>query len=148
MTQGQLLFMGKVQQQVGFSWQSPVEAQLTTDTFMNIKIASITKIKIKAESRISGTKMIKISTTGQDYLFSVVAQEQIEWMSKLIWAKLAFMGKQCNINDNYDGHIEGEIVKKGFFGDWESKFGIISGPVFKISASLGSSPEKTVAAVP
>ena len=69
-------------------------------------------------------------------------------MSKLIWAKLTSMGKKCNINDNYDSHIEGEIVKKGFFGDWESKFGSISGPVFKISAALGSAPEKTVSAVP
>ncbi len=43
----------------------------------------------------------------QDHLFSVIAQEQIEWMSKLIWAKINSMGKKCNLNDNYDGHIEG-----------------------------------------
>ena len=92
--------------------------------------------------------MIKISTVGQDYFFSVAMQEQIEWMSKIVWAKLASMGKVCNVIDHYDGHIEGQIVKKGFFGDWDNKFGSISGPVFKISAALGTAPEKTIAAVP
>ena len=47
MIQG-LLFMGKVQQLVGFNWQGPVDGHITEDTFMNLKIASITKIKIKA----------------------------------------------------------------------------------------------------
>jgi hypothetical protein len=61
-------------------------------------------------------------------------------MSKLIWAKLNSLGKKCNLNDNFEGHIEGEIVKKGFFGDWESKFGSISSSVFKISTALGSAP--------
>lgn len=93
--------MGKVQQLVGTNWQAPVDAQLTADTFMNIKIAQITKLKIKAESRINGTRMIKISTGLQEHFFSVMAQDQIEWMSKLVWVKLASMGKICNINDNF-----------------------------------------------
>jgi len=60
--QKQLLFFGKVQQLSGSIWQPAVDAQLTAETFMNIRIASITKLKIKAESRIGGTRMIKIST--------------------------------------------------------------------------------------
>jgi len=39
-------------------------------------------------------------------------------------------------------------VKKAFFGDWESKFGCINNSVFKISAALGSAPEKTITSVP
>ena len=40
--------MGKVQQLVGNGWQGAVEAQLTAETFMNIRISQITKMKIKA----------------------------------------------------------------------------------------------------
>jgi len=61
-------------------------------------------------------------------------------MSKLVWAKLASEGITCNMDDRYAGHIEGEIVKKGFFGDWENKFGSIAGCVFKISQALGAAP--------
>jgi hypothetical protein len=61
-------------------------------------------------------------------------------MAHIVWAKLTSMGKVCNINDCYDGRIEGEILKKGFFGGWDVKFGNITGPIFKISNMAGEEP--------
>ena len=47
-----------------------------------------------------------------------MAQDQVEWTSRILWAKLASMGKQCDFNEVFEEYIEGEIIKKGFFGSW------------------------------
>jgi len=74
---------------------------LTPKAFLNINILSITKIKIKAESAVNGTRVIKISTATGEFFFSVMAQEQAEWMARILWAKMAAMGKQCPLNDAF-----------------------------------------------
>lgn len=43
--------------------------------------------------------MIKITTKNQDFFFSVIPEQQVEWMSRIIWAKLASLGKTCNVNE-------------------------------------------------
>ena len=47
-----------------------------------------------------------------------MAQDQAEWMARILWAKMAAMGKQCPLNDVFQGAIDGEILKRGFFGNW------------------------------
>ena len=54
-------------------------------------------MKVKAESQLNGTRIIKISTNIQDYFFSVMLQDQQEWMVRILWAKLTSMGKMCNL---------------------------------------------------
>lgn len=92
--------------------------------------------------------MIKITTTTQDFFISVLLEQQAEWMARIIWAKLASLGKSCNVNELFEGSIDGEIIKKGFFGGWDLKIGAVSGSVFKILPGLDSSAEKTITEVP
>ena len=58
----QMLFVGKLYQQANNKWNPIDNAELTAETFLNIKILDITKMKVKAESEINGTKIIKICT--------------------------------------------------------------------------------------
>jgi hypothetical protein len=67
---------------------------------------------------MNGTRVIKISTATGEFFFSVMAQDQAEWMARILWAKMAAMGKQCPLNDIFQGAIDGEILKRGFFGNW------------------------------
>jgi hypothetical protein len=86
-------------------------------SFIGIPINAITKVKVKAESRIPGTRLLKISTNQSDFFFSVAAEQQSEWMTKLIWAKLTSMG--CTASGEYfQGVVDGPITKKSFFGGW------------------------------
>jgi hypothetical protein len=43
---------------------------------------------------------------------------QIECSCRIIWAKLASIGRICNINDSFNGHMEGKVIRKSFFGGW------------------------------
>ena len=73
---------------------------------MNIKVVDITKLKIKAESQVPGTKMIKICTkNNQEYFFSVREKDQADWMMKIVWAKLNSMGIRCKIVDQFKGTV-------------------------------------------
>ena len=87
------LYMGKIFQRVNGQWHPIESAVLTPKAFLNINILLINKMKIKAESHINGTRMIKISTATGDFFFSVMAQDQAEWMTRILWAKLAAMGR-------------------------------------------------------
>jgi len=59
-------------------------------------------------------------------------------MCKIIWAKLASMGKICDMNEQYTGHIDGPILRKGFFSGWEENYGSISSNCLKISKNMNS----------
>ena len=50
------------------------------------------------------------------------------------------MGKQCRLDEPFNGHVEGQIVKKGFFTGWEAKYANISGDALRISNQMGSPP--------
>jgi hypothetical protein len=142
------LFVGKVWQQVKGEWEATEQAELTAETFFNIKILGITKMKIKAQSEVKGTRLIKISTHHQDFFFSVMAQEQIEWMTRILWAKMASMNRVISVTETFQGAIDGEILKRGFFGGWERKIGVINGFEFKILSEINAAPEVTIAVVP
>ncbi len=115
-------------------------------SFIGIPINAITKVKVKAESRIPGTRLLKISTNQSDFFFSVAAEQQSEWMTKLIWAKLTSMG--CTASGEYfQGVVDGPITKKSFFGGWEPKIGLLTGSLFKILPYENGAPEKTVSEV-
>jgi hypothetical protein len=58
---------------------------------MNIPLSSITKLKIKAESSLRGTKLLKISAGNNDFFFSVRAQDQLQWTLALIYQKMITM---------------------------------------------------------
>lgn len=49
--------------------------------------------------------MIKISTYQGDCFFSVFENQQIELGTKIIWAKVTTMGKQCRLNEPFNGHV-------------------------------------------
>ena len=81
-------------------------AVLTAQSFLNIKVFDITKLKIKAECQLSGTRLIKICTkNGQEHFFCVRAQDQADWMMKIVWAKLNSMGVRCKIMDQFRGKV-------------------------------------------
>lgn len=109
---------------MGATWETIEEATITNEAFLDIDIASITKLKVKAESKMPGTRMLKISTIGQDYFFSIMVEQQVEWMASLVAAKLASLGKVCEFC-LFEGAIDGEIIKRGFFGGWDVKIGVI-----------------------
>ncbi len=70
-------------------------------------------------------------------------------MSKILWAKLTSMGKTCSLNnDPFSWGVDGEILKKGFFGGWDTKIGRINNSVFEILPSMDAAPEKSLAEVP
>lgn len=112
-----VLFMGRVHRMDGTNWSTLENATITHSAFVGIPIASITKMKVKAESKIPGGKMLKISTYERDYFFSVQAEEQIEWMTKLLLAKLATLG-HFPPDQYFSGVVEGQVLKKSFFGNW------------------------------
>ena len=104
-SQQKSLYEGKLYRLQQGKWQIVTNAVLTPENFLNIKIINMTKIKIKAESQVNGTRMIKISTNTEDFFFSVYVQEQRELMAALIWAKLASMGRTCPFNDPFSNKI-------------------------------------------
>jgi hypothetical protein len=63
------------------------------------------KIKIKGNSEINLTRLIKISTFSAECFFSVFENQHVELGTKLIWAKLATMGKQCRLDEPFNGHV-------------------------------------------
>ena len=75
-------------------------------------------------------------------------QDHSELMTRILWAKLTSMGKMCNLNETFEGVIEGEILKKSTFGGWERKIGAFKQGVFHILAQSGQVPEKTISYVP
>jgi hypothetical protein len=98
------------------------------------------KIKIKGQSEINLTRLIKISTYSGDTFFSVLENQQIELGTKIIWAKLTTMGKHSRLDQPFNGHIEGPIVNKTFFTGWQAKYANISADAFRISNQLGTPP--------
>lgn len=67
-------------------------------------------------------------------------QDQSDLMTRILWAKLTSMGKMCNLNETFEGCLEGEILKKSTFGGWERKVGVFKQGVFQILAQSGQSP--------
>jgi hypothetical protein len=112
---------------------------------MQTKITNITKMKIKLESCMNNTRMIKLTTTSGDLFFSVFAQEQPEWMARITWAKLATIGHIANLTEPYHGHIEGPVLRKGFFSGWEGRYAAVSTSGLKISKQMGGAGEQIVA---
>jgi hypothetical protein len=129
----QVLFQGDVYQQSGGKWNLVKGAILTSNSFMNIRVQNILKLKIKAESQVNGTRMLKITDRTGDHFFCVRVEEQVEWMMKIVWAKLISMGVMCKIVSQYSGHVASPILRKTFFGGWEQNYGMIEGQVFKIA---------------
>jgi hypothetical protein len=75
---------------------------------MNIPLSSITKLKIKAESSLRGTKLLKISAGSNDFFFSVRAQDQLQWTLALIYQKMITMGQgPPQKGQTYTGVVEG-----------------------------------------
>lgn len=56
-----ILFQGEIYQRTGTRWQC-VPASLTSQHFINIPLKVIDKLKIKAETQMNGTRIIKISS--------------------------------------------------------------------------------------
>jgi hypothetical protein len=144
----QILYQGDVYEQSNGKWNLVERAILTAKSFMNIEISAITKLKIKAESQVNGTRMLKICTDKGDHFFSVRVEEQAEWMMKLVWAKLISMGVMCKIVSNYSGQVEGPIIRKDFWGTWEQNYGRIKGQTFTIAPALNYPVSKTITEVP
>ncbi len=66
----------------------------------------LSKIKVKHESHVPGTKVIKLTFDGHgDVFVSVPSQFQEEWMCQLIWVKLNSMGKSANLYDTFTGCV-------------------------------------------
>ena len=83
------------------------DSVLTADSFMKIKIHEITKVKVKADSHIAGTRMLKICTSkNEEFFFCVRKEEQADWMMKIVWAKLNSMGVRTKIAHHFRGKIE------------------------------------------
>ena len=114
------MFEGDVYQKIYGKWQLINGGRLTVNKFINLKISELTKIKIKYASEIPNTRIVKLTMNAEgDAFFSMFKQSQVECSCRIIWAKLAAVGRLCNINDSFNGHIEGKIVRKSFFGDWQ-----------------------------
>lgn len=61
----EVLFTGKLFQLINGQHQPIEQARLTAEEFLNIKVVNIIKMKVKAESQINGTRVIKLSTNNQ-----------------------------------------------------------------------------------
>lgn len=130
-----IIFQGEVYERIGNRWQC-LSASLTSQHFINLPLKAIDKIKIKAESQMKGTRVIKICSGTNEFFYSVPAQHQIQWMLNLFYAKMTVMG-YAPAAGQLNGCVEGAIFKKSFFGGWEQMYGALTSQMFKISKTMG-----------
>lgn len=71
-----VLYEGKLYQQSYGNW-SEATGSLTADNFLNYNMQRLSKIKVKYESHVPGTKVIKLTFDGHgDVFVSVPSQFQ------------------------------------------------------------------------
>lgn len=72
---------------------------------MSLPIEAINKIKIKAESQLQGTRVVKICAGAGEYFYSMPQQDQMKWMIGLIASKLQSLGFRPNSDMQYGGPL-------------------------------------------
>ena len=55
-----------------------------------------------------------------DHFYGCYKQEQCDWFCSIIWAKMALANKTPDRYAEFNGYIEGNILRKShFLGNWD-----------------------------
>jgi hypothetical protein len=103
----------------GKMWKPLPRIMMTIFKIGQLSIQSISKIKAKFDSALSGHKVMKISCGNSNYYLGFRENVFNEWFLRVIWAKLMIDRREIDDYGVWGSNISGRIYKKSeFLGDW------------------------------
>jgi len=132
------------------SWNYNPSAMVTQTHFINETLSGITKLKIKKEILHNDCFFLKTTTFNMnDHYFAVPRHEQVNWFCSIIWAKLQLQRYNCPLYQEFNGFIEGRILRKSkFLGDWAFREIVIDSEGLKSYVSRNDLPTTRIYRIP
>lgn len=93
---------------------------VTLQHFINEPLTSIIKLKVKKEIVHNDCFFLKTSHfNSTDNYYAVPRHEQVNWFCSIIWAKMQLQRYGCDLYQQFNGFIEGRILRKSrYLGEW------------------------------
>ena len=100
-------------------WKNRQIIYLSINILNETPIYTVTKLKIKKESPITGYFLFKFSDATQDYQQAIRYKDLSEWFAKTGFAKLHSQEIHTPLGEKFKQKYEGFLLKKGeFLGNW------------------------------
>ena len=120
-----------------FSWNYNQNAMVTMTHFLDESLSGITKLKIKKEILHNDYFFLKTTTFNATDHYSI------------IWAKLQLQRFNCNLFQEFNGYLEGKILRKSkFLGEWAYRDVVIDMEGLKSYKSKNEMPTTRIPRIP